>query len=89
MVAFYEGSKPCASENPHMRTLQPSQGHLQFRYYCNYKTIMNTIILVVLILLLVGAFPAWPHSSKWGYYPSGGIGLVVLILIILLLTGRL
>jgi Protein of unknown function (DUF3309) len=50
---------------------------------------MNTILLVVLILLLIGALPTWPHSANWGYYPSGGLGLVVLILIILLLTGRL
>jgi len=50
---------------------------------------MGTILLVVLILLLVGALPTWPHSKSWGYYPSGGLGLVVLILLILLLTGRL
>jgi hypothetical protein len=50
---------------------------------------MNTILLVVLILLLIGALPTWPHSANWGYFPAGGLGLVVLILIILLLTGRL
>jgi len=50
---------------------------------------VNTILLVVLVLLLVGAAPVWPHSSNWGYAPSGGLGLVVLILVILLLTGRL
>ena len=50
---------------------------------------MNTILLVVLILLLVGAFPAWPHSRGWGYLPSGGIGLVLLILVVLWLLGRL
>jgi uncharacterized protein DUF3309 len=50
---------------------------------------MTTILLVVLILLLLGALPTWPHSANWGYYPSGGLGLVVLILVILLLTGRL
>ena len=50
---------------------------------------MGTILLVVLILLLVGALPTWPHSANWGYAPSGGLGLVVLILVILLLTGRL
>ena len=50
---------------------------------------MSTILLVLLILLLVGALPAWPHSRSWGYYPSGGLGLVVLIVLILLLTGRL
>ena len=50
---------------------------------------MNTILLVVLILLLLGALPTWPYSANWGYYPSGGLGLVLLILVILLLTGRL
>jgi hypothetical protein len=50
---------------------------------------MSTVLLVILILLLLGALPLWPYSSGWGYYPSGGLGLVVLILIILLLTGRL
>lgn len=48
---------------------------------------ISTILLVVLILLLIGALPSWPHSRGWGYYPSGGLGLVVLILIILLLMG--
>ena len=50
---------------------------------------MGTILLVVLILLLVGALPTWPHSKSWGYYPSGGLGLVLLILLVLLLMGRL
>lgn len=50
---------------------------------------MNTILLVVLVILLLGAAPVWPHSANWGYGPSGGLGLVVLILVILLLTGRL
>jgi len=48
-----------------------------------------TILLIILILLLVGAFPAWPYSRGWGYYPSGGLGLIVLILVILLLMGRI
>ena len=50
---------------------------------------MGTILIVLLVLLLIGAFPAWPHSRSWGYYPSGGIGLVLLILLILLLLGRI
>ena len=50
---------------------------------------MSTILLVILSLLLLGALPLWPYSTGWGYYPSGGVGLVVLILVILLLTGRL
>ncbi|MGI8431278.1 MAG: DUF3309 family protein [Chthoniobacterales bacterium] len=48
---------------------------------------MRTILIVILILLLIGALPAWPYSSGWGYYPAGGIGLVLLILIILALVG--
>ena len=50
---------------------------------------IGTILLIVLILFLIGAFPAWPHSKGWGYGPSGGIGLVVVILLILVLTGRI
>ena len=50
---------------------------------------MGTILLVILVLMLLGAIPAWPHSRSWGYGPSGGMGLVVVILLILLLTGRL
>ncbi|HEV2334751.1 MAG TPA: DUF3309 family protein [Stellaceae bacterium] len=49
---------------------------------------MGTILLVILILILIGALPTWPYSSGWGYYPSGGSGLIVIILIVLLLTGR-
>jgi len=50
---------------------------------------MSTILLVILILLLVGALPMWPYSSNWGYFPSGGLGLVLVILIILAVAGRL
>jgi hypothetical protein len=50
---------------------------------------MGTILIVILVLILVGALPTWPHSKSWGYYPSGGAGLVLLILIILLLMGRI
>ncbi|MFO0789473.1 MAG: DUF3309 family protein [Pirellulales bacterium] len=50
---------------------------------------MPTILLIILILLLLGALPAWPYSRGWGYYPSGGLGLVVIILLILLLMGRI
>jgi len=50
---------------------------------------LDTILLIVLILILIGALPTWPHSSGWGYYPSGGIGLVLIIVIILLLMGRI
>jgi len=50
---------------------------------------VGTLLLVVFILFLVGALPAWPHSRNWGYYPSGGLGLVVTILLILVLVGRI
>jgi hypothetical protein len=50
---------------------------------------MGTILLIILILILIGALPTWPYSSGWGYYPSGGVGLIVIILIILLLMGRI
>jgi len=50
---------------------------------------LGTILLIVLVLMLIGAVPAWPHSRSWGYGPSGGLGLIVLILVILLLMGRI
>ena len=50
---------------------------------------MYLILLIILILLLIGTVPAWPYSRGWGYYPSGGLGLVIIILLILLLMGRL
>ncbi len=50
---------------------------------------MSTILLIILILLLIGAAPAWPHSRSWGYYPSGLLGIVVIVLIVLLLMGRI
>lgn len=50
---------------------------------------LGTILLIILILALIGALPSWPYSSGWGYYPSGGVGLIVLILIILLVMGRI
>jgi hypothetical protein len=50
---------------------------------------LGTILLILLILMLVGALPTWPHSRSWGYYPSGGLGLVVVILLVLVLSGRI
>lgn len=50
---------------------------------------LGTILLIVLILFLVGALPTWPHSANWGYFPSGGLGIVLIIVIVLLVTGRL
>jgi hypothetical protein len=50
---------------------------------------MVTVLIVLLVLMLIGALPAWPHSRSWGYVPSGGLGLILLVLIILALSGRL
>ena len=50
---------------------------------------LGTILLVILIVMLIGALPTWPHSAGWGYYPSGGIGLILTVLLILVLIGRL
>ena len=53
------------------------------------KRVMSTLLIVVVVIILLGVVPAWPHSRNWGYGPSGGLGLVLLILLVLLLTGRL
>lgn len=50
---------------------------------------LTTLLLIVLVLMLIGAVPAWPHSRGWGYWPSGGLGLVLVILLVLLLAGRI
>ena len=50
---------------------------------------MGTILLIILILLLLGSVPTWPYSRGWGYYPSGGLGLIVIIVLVLLLAGRI
>jgi hypothetical protein len=50
---------------------------------------VGTILLILLVLALIGAFPSWPYSTGWGYYPTGGIGLILLIVIILLVLGRI
>ncbi len=50
---------------------------------------LGTVLLVLLVLFLVGALPTWPHSASWGYYPSGALGLILIIVIVLLLTGRI
>jgi len=69
--------------------------HEEIQIFCgrvnNHKEhiMLGTILLIVLILMLIGAIPTWPHSKNWGYGPSGGLGLIVIILIVLLLLGRL
>jgi hypothetical protein len=49
---------------------------------------LSTVLIVVLVLALIGALPAWPYSAGWGFYPSGGLGIIVLVVLVLLLTGR-
>jgi hypothetical protein len=49
---------------------------------------MRTILLIILVILLIGALPAWPYSTGWGYYPSGGLGLILVIVLVLALSGR-
>ena len=53
------------------------------------KAMLSTIFVILLVLLLLGALPAWPHSRGWGYYPSGGLGLILVILVVMLLLGRI
>ncbi len=50
---------------------------------------LSTILLIILVLLLIGAIPSWPHSRSWGYYPSGGVGLVLVVVLLLVLMGRI
>jgi hypothetical protein len=50
---------------------------------------LGTVLIIVLVLLLLGALPTWPYSTGWGYYPSGGLGLILLILVVMLLLGRI
>jgi hypothetical protein len=50
---------------------------------------LGTILLILLVLLLIGALPSWPHSKSWGYYPSGGLGVVFVLVVVLLLVGRI
>ena len=50
---------------------------------------MGTILLILLVLVLIGALPSWPYSRSWGYYPSGGLGLVLIIVVVLVLMGRI
>jgi hypothetical protein len=53
------------------------------------KSVLGTILLIILIILLIGALPTWPYSTGWGYYPSGGFGLLLIIIIVLLVAGRI
>ncbi|MGO8855098.1 MAG: DUF3309 family protein [Steroidobacteraceae bacterium] len=50
---------------------------------------LGTILLIILVLMLIGAIPTWPHSRNWGYYPTGGLGIVLIVVVVLLVAGRL
>jgi hypothetical protein len=64
-------------------------GAIRFQPQGEHDMTLGTILLIVLILLLIGAIPSWPHSRSWGYGPSGGVGLLLVIVIVLLLLGRI
>jgi asparagine N-glycosylation enzyme membrane subunit Stt3 len=63
--------------------------HPVSRIYDKEQAMLGTVLIVILILALLGALPRWPHSREWGYYPTGGLGLVLFIVVILLLVGRI
>jgi Protein of unknown function (DUF3309) len=78
----------------HPSTGRPEPGSIVPRWFFGRGTtlgmaMLGTILLIILILILIGALPTWPYSGGWGYYPSGGIGLLLVILIILLVIGRI
>lgn len=83
----------CGMLSDTVTRLAPTVRAVEHAYHCCQVQLLEknmsiaTIVLIVLLLLLVGAIPAWPHSRSWGYGPSGGLGLVVLVLVVLLLTG--
>jgi Protein of unknown function (DUF3309) len=65
-----------------------STGQAPGDFYWKWSKHMYTILLIILVLLLIGALPTWPYSGSWGYYPSGGLGLVLIIVLVLVLMGR-
>jgi hypothetical protein len=77
------------TENPDIRVNNPVCRMNRQREAKGRIIMLHTVLIVLLILFLVGALPTWPHSANWGYGPSGGLSLILLILVILLLTGRL
>jgi hypothetical protein len=72
------------SGTPIRRPLLSHRGH-----WLGGMRVLGTVLLIVLILVLLGALPTWPYSAGWGYYPSGGVGLLLVILIVLLVAGRI
>jgi hypothetical protein len=81
---------PRASEQPEQRNFCAAATFPVPRLDWSEETpMLSTILIVILILLLIGALPAWPYSTGWGYYPGGGLGLVLIIVVILALMGRI
>jgi hypothetical protein len=70
-------------------TLAAPQGCICGNQLCSWATMLSTILLIILIILLIGALPTWPYSGGWGYYPSSGLGLLLVIIIVLLALGRI
>jgi hypothetical protein len=68
--------------------MQISTGFAQPGDFHKGAIVMSTILLIILVLLLIGALPTWPYSNGWGYYPSGGLGLIVVVVLVLVVLGR-
>jgi hypothetical protein len=89
MVLGFRAIGRCAPLIEARNLLLSPNVHPQEKELCSGITMLGTILLIVLILILVGALPTWPYSGGWGYYPSGGLGLLLVIVIVLLLMGRI
>jgi hypothetical protein len=75
---------PTTADGVHFHRVRPLRGHSK-----GVEQMLGTLLIVLLVLLLIGSLPSWPYSRGWGYYPSSGIGLIVLLLVLLLLLGYL
>lgn len=84
LVSLLTRPFPSIYSVPRMHLQTPAASKAETRS----EVTMYTILLIILILLLIGALPTWPYSSGWGYYPSGGLGVILLIIIVLILLGR-
>ena len=77
------------ANSPRKRFSKPNDFETTNREPARVAKVMRTILLIILIILLLGALPTWPYSTGWGYYPSGGLGLILVIVLILWLMGKL
>jgi hypothetical protein len=87
-MAFHSKGLPTVRSTP-ARGLRASELNVLTRNTEEKPVTLGTILLIVLLLMLVGAFPSWSHSRSWGYGPSGGLGLVLVVVVVLLLMGRI